>query len=163
MMTEVEKLDNLIDGLQLWYENNLAKTFTDVNPTTLKDTSLVYLRMRTLWDLLKAIEKLNNQNYERIEGKVVEQMENAGLSSYTLANIGRIGTSTKVFASFKDGKKDEGFQWLRSTGNEALITEAVNYQSFSAFVRAEMEANREVPEDLVNTFLKTSVSFTKAK
>lgn len=163
LISAAEQLDNLIDGLQLLYENQVTNVLTGLDPKGIKDLSAIYIRMRRLRDVVDALDKLKTAQYSRIEHKLATFMDETELSSYTVAGAGRIGVKTQLFGNIKPEKRDEGFKWLRETGNGALITETVNYQSFGAFLRARVEANEDIPDDIINTFYKTSVSFTKAK
>ena len=74
--------------------------------------------------------------------------------------------TTKTRASAVAGTKEELFDALRAQGYGSLVTETVNANSLSSFVKEQMEANGEALPDwlapLVNVFDKTQVALKKA-
>ena len=74
--------------------------------------------------------------------------------------------TTKTRASAKAGRKDELFEALRGEGFGDMITETVNANNLSAFVREQIAENGDtLPawlEGLVSVFEKTTVGVRKA-
>lgn len=85
-------------------------------------------------------------------------------------NFTRAGTmfclTTKTRASARAGQKDELFAALRGEGYGAMITETVNANSLSAFVKEQIAENGDMLPDwlagLVSVFEKTTVGVRKA-
>lgn len=85
-------------------------------------------------------------------------------------NFTRSGTmfclTTKTRASAKAGQKDELFAALRGEGYGDMITETVNANSLSSFVKEQIAENGDALPDwldgLVSVFEKTTVSVRKA-
>ena len=85
-------------------------------------------------------------------------------------NFTRAGTmfclTTKTRASAKAGQKDELFAALRGEGYGDLITETVNANSLSSFVKEQIAENGDALPDwrdgLVSVFEKTTVGVRKA-
>jgi hypothetical protein len=85
-------------------------------------------------------------------------------------NFTRAGTmfclTTKTRASAKAGQKDELFAALRGEGFGDMITETVNANSLSSFVKEQIAENGDVLPDwlsgLVSVFEKTTVGVRKA-
>lgn len=85
-------------------------------------------------------------------------------------NFTRAGTmfclTTKTRASAKAGHKDELFAALRGEGFGDMITETVNANSLSSFVKEQIAENGDVLPDwlsgLVSVFEKTTVGVRKA-
>ena len=85
-------------------------------------------------------------------------------------NFTRSGTmfclTTKTRASAKAGQKDELFAALRGEGFGDMITETVNANSLSSFVKEQIAENGDVLPDwlsgLVSVFEKTTVGVRKA-
>ena len=75
--------------------------------------------------------------------------------------------TTKTYASANKEQKEELFDALRNEGYGSLITETINANSLSAFVKEQMSENDDVlPEWLdgkVNVFDKVTVSLRKSK
>ena len=85
-------------------------------------------------------------------------------------NFTRAGTmfclTTKTRASAKAGQKDELFAALRGEGYGDMITETVNANSLSSFVKEQIAENGDALPDwldgLVSVFEKTTVDVRKA-
>lgn len=85
-------------------------------------------------------------------------------------NFTRAGTmfclTTKTRASARAGQKDELFAALRGEGYGDLITETVNANSLSSFVKEQIAENGDALPDwldgLVSVFEKTTVGVRKA-
>ena len=74
--------------------------------------------------------------------------------------------TTKTRASAKAGRKDDLFEALRGEGYGDMITETINANNLSAFVKEQIAENGDaLPEwldGLVSVFEKTSVGVRKA-
>ena len=132
--------------------------------------------MFTLADRLKALRerkdeladetKANNAEIEQAEYDLSQLMAQTETQSFQ-----RAGTlfylTTKTYASADKEHKDELFDTLRNEGYGSLITETVNANSLSAFVKEQMSENDDVlPEWLegkVNVFDKVTVALRKTK
>ena len=74
--------------------------------------------------------------------------------------------TTKTRASARAGQKDELFAALRDEGYGDMITETVNANSLSSFVKEQIAENGDALPDwldgLVSVFEKTTVGVRKA-
>ena len=110
--------------------------------------------------------KANNAEIEQAEYDLSQLMAQTETQSFQ-----RAGTlfylTTKTYASADKEHKDELFTALRNEGFGSLITETVNANSLSAFVKEQMSENDDVlPEWLegkVNVFDKVTVGLRKSK
>ena len=110
--------------------------------------------------------KANNAEIEQAEYDLSQLMAQTETQSFQ-----RAGTlfylTTKIYASADKEHKDELFDALRNEGYGSLITETVNANSLSAFVKEQMSENDDVlPEWLegkVNVFDKVTVALRKTK
>jgi chromosome segregation ATPase len=103
---------------------------------------------------------LDDTNYELSELMAETETQNftrGGMMFYL---------TIKTRASAVAGTKEELFDALRAQGYGSLVTETVNANSLSSFVKEQMEANGEALPDwlagLVNVFDKTQVALKKA-
>ena len=125
-------------------------------------------RLRELREKKDAVEQelkdinqaLDDTNYELSELMAETETQNftrGGMMFYL---------TTKTRASAVAGTKEELFDALRAQGYGSLVTETVNANSLSSFVKEQMEANGEALPDwlagLVNVFDKTQVALKKA-
>ena|SRR5690606_27570624 len=73
---------------------------------------------------------------------------------------------TKTFASAVPERKHELFAWLKDHGFGDMVTETVNANTLSAWVREQLEESESLPEgleELVNVYEKTTVGIRKAR
>ena len=110
--------------------------------------------------------KANNAEIEQAEYDLSQLMAQTETQSFQRAGM-LFYLTTKTYASADKEHKDELFDALRNEGYGSLITETVNANSLSAFVKEQMSENDDVlPEWLegkVNVFDKVTVSLRKTK
>ena len=110
--------------------------------------------------------KQNNAEIEKTELELSELMAKTETQSFQ-----RAGTlfylTTKTYASADKEHKDELFEALREEGFGSLITETINANSLSAFVKEQMSENDDILPDWlegkVNVFDKVTVNLRKSK
>ena len=110
--------------------------------------------------------KQNNAEIEQTEFKLSQMMAESETQSFN-----RAGTlfylCTKLYASADKEHKSELFDALKNEGYGSLITETVNANSLSAFVKEQMADNDDIlPGWLngkVNVFDKVTVGLRKSK
>ena len=130
----------------------------------------------TLADRLKALRerkdeladetKANNAEIEKTELELSQLMAQTETQSFQ-----RAGTlfylATKTYASANKEQKDELYETLKNEGYGSLITETVNANSLSAFVKEQMSENDDTLPDWlegkVNVFDKVTVNLRKSK
>ena len=110
--------------------------------------------------------KENNEEIEKVEYKLSQLMAESETQSFQRAGT-LVYLCTKVYASAEKDKKDELYQALKDEGYGSLITETINANSLSAFIKEQMADNDDVlPEWLdgkVNVFDKVTVGMRKTK
>lgn len=131
--------------------------------------------MFELADKLKALRERKDE----LEAELKELNADIDNTDWHLANLmgesetqnfTRAGTvfclTTKLRASAAAGKKDDLFDALRAEGYGDLVTETVNANSLSSFVKEQIAENGdELPgwlNGIVNVFEKTTVGVRKA-
>ena len=110
--------------------------------------------------------KKNNAEIEETEYKLSLEMASAETQSFN-----RSGTlfylCTKLYASAVKENKAELYEALKNEGYGSLITETVNANSLSAFVKEQMADNDDILpnwlEGKVNVFDKVTVGIRKSK
>jgi hypothetical protein len=84
---------------------------------------------------------------------------NAGVKSIKIDGVGRVTVNDHWSASILN--REAGFVWLRKTGNEGLIIETVNAQTLGAFAKAELKAERPLPDDIFRVTARPFISIEK--
>lgn len=115
---------------------------------------------------LEAMTKANNAELEQVMLALSEQMAATETQSFNRSGL-LFYLNTKTYAAARTGQKFELFAALKEQGFGSLVTETVNANSLSAFVREQIEENEDtLPEwleDKVNVFEKVSVGVRKSK
>ena len=107
-----------------------------------------------------------NADIEKYEYELSQMMAQTETQSFN-----RSGTlfylCTKLYASANKEKKHELFEVLKAEGYGSLVTETVNANSLSSFVKEQMADNDDaLPkwlEDKVNVFDKVTVGLRKSR
>ena len=101
---------------------------------------------------------------ERLDLALSDAMAESELDRFS-RNGSTFYLNTRLFASPVAGKKEELFQALKDNGFGSIVTETVNANTLSSFVKEQMAENDdEVPEWLsekISTFEKVSVGIRK--
>ena len=120
-------------------------------------------------DRKKELEKLtkeNNAEIERLDKALSDAMADAELDKFT-RNGHTFYITTRLFASAKDGQKDEMFDALRAHGFGSIVTETVNANTLSSFCKEQIALSGEAEElpawlsEVVSTYEKTTVGVRK--
>lgn len=127
-----------------------------------------------LADQLKAAKEQKKELDAQVKdlGAEIERLDLAlsdAMAESELDRFSRNGSTfylnTRLFASPVAGKKEELFQALKDNGFGSIVTETVNANTLSSFVKEQMAENDdEVPEWLsekISTFEKVSVGIRK--
>ena len=126
-------------------------------------------RLRALRDeKAEADQRLKELNaaIDEAEYRLSEMMAESETQNFTRAGM-MFCLTTKTRANAAPGRKDELFDALRAEGYGDMITETVNANSLSSFVKEQIAENGdELPgwlHGLVNVFEKTTVGVRKAR
>jgi len=118
-------------------------------------------RKKALDDELKAVNARIAEVEEELSNRMLEEeiqsFQRSGKTFYV---------TTKVFANAVPERKNDLFVWLKEHGFGDMITETVNANTLSAWVREQLEESESLPEgleELVNVYEKTSVGIRKAR
>lgn len=118
-------------------------------------------RKKELEDMLKEV----NERIATVEEILSTRMLEEELQSFN-RNGKTFYVQTKTFASAVPERKAELFQWLKDHGFGDMVTETVNANTLSAWVREQLEESESLPEgleELVNVYEKTTVGIRKAR
>lgn len=88
----------------------------------------------------------------------------AGINQVRVVGYGLVGLTRRWSCSFLDGKKEDGFSYLRDTGQGGMIIETVPAPTLGAWAHAVTdETGKEPPEDLFKVSVARSVSLRRSK
>ena len=125
-------------------------------------------RLKALKEQKKDLEvqvKSLTEEISKLDLQLTDAMAEAELDKFS-RNGSTFYMTSRLFASPAAGRKDEMIQRLRDNGYGSLVTESVNANTLSSFIREQREATGEdVPAwlgDTVNTFEKVSIGIRKS-
>ena len=115
---------------------------------------------------LDAKLKALNSKIETVDGKLTEAMTNAEVDKFT-RNGNTFYLKSRLFASPIAERKVEFLKALRDNDCGNLITEQVNANTLSSWVKEYNEANNcerpsFLPEELLNIYTKVNVGIRKS-
>ena len=133
--------------------------------TTLFEWADKLKALRDRKDELEAELKQVNMDIDNADWHLSNLMAETETQNFTRAGT-MFCLTTKTRASAKAGQKDELFAALRDEGYGDMITETVNANSLSSFVKEQIAENGDALPDwldgLVSVFEKTTVGVRKA-
>ena len=125
-------------------------------------------RLKALKEQKKDLEaqvKSLTEEISKLDLELTDAMAEAEVDKFS-RNGSTFYMTSRLFASPAAGRKDEMIQRLRDNGYGSLVTESVNANTLSSFIREQREATGEdVPAwlgDTVNTFEKVSIGIRKS-
>ena len=126
------------------------------NSVSIKDMTAIesvewYWALKCAYDELDAARKDVYKLKDELEKFILpSKLDALGVDKIRVPELGRsFYTQTKYSASFPD--KEKGFEWLRSSGNGALVQETVNASTLAAFCKnMVLEEGIDPPEDIIN-------------
>ena len=121
--------------------------------------------LRDQKDALEADLKQVNMDIGNVDWHLANHMAETETQNFTRAGI-MFCLTTKTRASALAGQKETLYGDLRAQGYGDLVYETVNANSLSAFVKEQIEANKDaLPkwlDGLISVFDKTTVGVRKA-
>ena len=125
-------------------------------------------RLKALKEQKKDLEaqvKSLTEEISKLDLELTDAMAEAEVDKFS-RNGSTFYMASRLFASPAAGRKDEMIQRLKANGYGSLVTESVNANTLSSFIREQREATGEdVPAwlgDTVNTFEKVSIGIRKS-
>lgn len=125
-----------------------------------------FVAMRRLKDRIDELDSEFTALFETYKNEVLpEVLDGAGLNNVSLAEGFRVSVSTQVRASIREGMKEKAFAWLQANELGDIIQPTINSSTLAATARSLLEENKELPDDIFNTYTayNTSVTATKSK
>lgn len=120
-----------------------------------------FAKVRNAKELIKASREALDEIEQKLGHEYVpDALRARDIRTITIDDVGRVSLSVRWSCSMLD--KQLGFDWLRKTGNEALIQETVNSMTLTAFAKdLAVTKGIELPQDIFKTSQMTVTSITK--
>lgn len=125
----------------------------------------IALKMKNVKEQLDAKKKeateLQNEFDALRKHDLPEAMEEAGIESVRVKDVGTVSLRTDAYASIKGGMKEEAYRWLTEQGYGDLIQDFVQSSTLKAFMKEQTLAGVQFPDDLFKFDPYTYVAITK--
>jgi hypothetical protein len=72
------------------------------------------------------------------------------MEQLTVEGIGRVNIRTDIYCSTKKGMGIDLKEWMKGHEMEDIITDVINASTLKAWVKEQMKAGNEIPEELLN-------------
>lgn len=133
---------------------------TDVAVNTLVDEMIA---LKVELEGLEDLKKQRQERYDELRKRLVpDKLASLGLKGLKLSDGGSISLRSDVYPNLDKARELEFFDWLRATGNGALIKETVNHQTLKAFVKERIEGGEAVP-DTVRVHTEMTAVYTRPR
>jgi hypothetical protein len=106
---------------------------------TISDLVKKYAELEDRAEEQKAKLKAINDAWAEVETKLLEAMAEEGIKSTKLEGLGRFSLVTKNYLSVTAANKPSFFDYLKASGNGALLKEDVNPKTLTAFLKGHLE------------------------
>lgn len=108
-----------------------------------------------LSDVNKALDELRLR-------KIPTLMESLDVKNATFEGLGRVQLASDLYASTREGKKEDAIQWLHDCGYGGMITTTYNASSLKALLRRMLVEGVNIPDDIFNVAPFVRASIVKA-
>jgi len=123
--------------------------------------TLMAQELRALKDRKEAIAAEEKEVNKRIkaltEHELPEYMEEQDIDKVTIDGVGTLFIQQQVYANVKADNRAGLYDWLRDTGNEAMIVDWVFPQSLKAFCKDQLANGQALPEMVDAHYVPTAM------
>lgn len=98
--------------------------------------------------LEEELKSVNKQITKLSDTDIPEYMDENEIEKISVEGVGTLFLTTKIYANVKSENKEAFYDWLRETGNGALVQEYVFPASLKAFAKEQLGEGKPLPEIL---------------
>jgi hypothetical protein len=131
---------------------------------TLQQVAARMQELKNKLDEATDIKTSLQKEYDHVRMNVIPGiLDDQGVSTITLDDIGRISLTSDIFASIPSEFKDQAWDWLRENGHGDIIKETINAGTLKAVLKAVITKGEQLPEGLFKVTPFSRASITKVK
>jgi len=122
----------------------------DFNNMTLKQLGLFQKVLREKLDEFSSNKSNLQKKFDFLTITIVpERMDEEGIDSIKLTDIGRLQTQADLRCSVPAKNKEALNEWLVENGHESMITTTINSSTLKAFVREQIREGKPWPQEIL--------------
>lgn len=127
-----------------------------------QDLALALAKAKDQLDAVAKAKSALQEAYDNLRQRVIpSKMEEEGLSTITVAGVGRMTITAQLQVSVRPEFKIQLKQWLVDNGHAELVTETINASTLKAWYKEQLMNGEELPDDMLNIYGFDQVSLTK--
>ena len=127
-----------------------------------QDLALALAKAKDQLDAVAKAKSTLQEAYDNLRQRVIpSKMEEEGLSTITVAGVGRMTITAQLQVSVRPEFKIQLKQWLVDNGHAELVTETINASTLKAWYKEQLMNGEELPDDMLNIYGFDQVSLTK--
>lgn len=126
-------------------------------PDLVKEMVLTKGRLETIKESQSRLQEI----FDTLRLMVLpEKMDEEGISTITVAGVGRATLQSDIYFSIPATTKDDAYQWLRDNGHGDIIQETVNSSTGKSWAKEMLKGGKILPENLfkVSPFSRAQVT-----
>lgn len=129
---------------------------------TLQERAQQFLALKTQLECAKDVVTALQKDFDTLRRITIpDEMEAAGISSANFPGIGRLTVTADLFASIRPDQQLAAYDWLEQHGHGDLINAYVHPSTLKAWLKEQMQAGEEFPEELFEATPYQRASVTK--
>jgi len=131
--------------------------------TTLEDAIKTQAEVRDELDAVGALKSALEKRHDWLRTAVTPaRMDEKGITTITVAGIGRVTLQDDVFVSVPAETKAQAHLWFGDMGFSDLITSTINGSTLAAWIRKRIKSGEELPPaELVKVTPYTRAQITR--
>lgn len=138
--------------------------YKQIDAMPLEDVVKLMRDLRSELDTVSAIKSLYEKAHDHLRlNKIPDLMDERGVTSLTLAGIGRVTLTSDLRARIAAADRERAYAWLEENGYGDLIKETVNAGTLKSFCKRRIKDGKELPDDLFKVQPFSRASITKVR
>ena len=124
-------------------------------------------KLKKLLELKKIVTDLDKtlkeakSNFNALEEKAFIMMEQEGIQNLNIKGK-LMYRNVQTWASVRGEKKEDAYDWLKTSGFEDLFYETLNSRTLTSVIRDFIKEGGEVPVNLINLKVVNKIGIRKA-
>lgn len=129
---------------------------------TVAEAAHVMAQLKEQLEEAKAYASSIQKDYDTLRKVILpKKMEEAGLDSMVVTDVGRINVRPELYTSVIKGRNEEAHHWLQTNGYDAAVKETVNSSSLKAILKECMGSGVIVPDSIFKITAYEMATITK--
>lgn len=131
---------------------------------TIKDMGKLFVSLKTEIDAAEGVVRALKSSFDKLRLRAMpEKMDEMGITGVKIIGVGRLSLTADAYCSVVKDQKFRLYDWLRDNDHEDLIQDNVNSGTLKAFIKEQIKAGNDVPDDTIINFIPYDrASVTKA-